>query len=297
MLALKETGLVDALAIRVSCDAIESSDLPAIADLLHVGFPNRTRTYWANGLQRLARLTPPDGFPKFGYMLRASDRPVGVHLLISSLKGDEAQAGVRCNVSSWYVSERFRSYGSFLLQRACKRSATYVNISPEPATLPIIEALGFRKFSQGVFAAAPLLARRRTKPIRLLGRDTDWVAGVPVADLNMLRDHQAFGCHALWCETGSDGQVLIFRRRWVKPGLPAAQLVYCRSLSDLVRVAGPVSRYLAAGGLPLMLVPCDRPLPGLVGRFFPQKLPMYARGPQQLRPEDLSYTEAALFGM
>ncbi|MGH7154026.1 MAG: hypothetical protein ACREF3_08850 [Acetobacteraceae bacterium] len=277
---------------------IETSHLSEVATLLHAGFRRRTVNYWAKGLENLARLTPPDGFPQFGYLLQAGTRSVGVHLLICSLFQDDPNGAVRSNVSSWYVEPEFRLYGTLLLVRATKQPATYVNIDPQPATLPIIEAQGFRKCGEGVFAAVPLLAGAKTAPVRILSHRADWLsASIPESDFRLLNDHQSFGCISLWCETSSGGHALIFRRRWVRPGIPCAQTIYCRSLEHLEQVAKPVGRFLAARGMSMMLVSADRKLRGVPGRFFADKLAIYCKGPHLPRMGDLSYTEAAVFGM
>jgi hypothetical protein len=284
----------------LSCRLIDTPDLPAIADLLQAGFPVRTMRYWTAGLQRLAQHEPPEGFPRFGYMLEAAGRPVGVHLLISATPPSDPASIVRCNCSSWYVTPEFRSYGSLLFMRATRRKpALYTNIGPQPATVAIIEAHGFRKYSQGVFAAVPLLATTRTASVRLLANRADWAAaGIPAPDLRLLADHEAFGCVAVWCETPAGGQPLIFRRRRIKPGeIPCAQLIYCRSIEDLEALAGHLGWFLAARGMPLLLVPSNRPLRRLPGWFFPLKMAIYCKGAPPPRIGDLSYTEAAIFGM
>jgi hypothetical protein len=283
----------------ISCRPIGSDDVPAIVDLLQLGFPRRSRTYWLEGLQRLARHAPPEGFPQFGYMLDSSDGPVGVHLLISS-GADEFSHSVRCNVSSWFVKEPFRVFGGLLIARATRRkSATYMNIGPKLATVPTIQAQGFRLHSSGVFAALPQIGRKRSPSIRLAARPEDWaVASMSPGDRQVLTDHASFGCISLWCESENGAQPLVFRRRRIKPGgIPCAQLIYCRSPEGLEEVWGPVGRFLARRGMALTLVPANRPLRGVTGRYFPQKLPIYFKGEIEPRVGDLSYTEVALFGM
>jgi hypothetical protein len=76
---------------------------------------------------------------------------------------------------------------------------------------------------------------------------------------------------------------------------PAAQLIYC-PCTDLVRLAGPVGKYLALHGMPFMVVPANGPIPGLLGKYFGGK-PMYYRGPDRPRVGDLAYTEVAMFGI
>lgn len=269
-------------------------------DLLHTGFPKRPRSYWIEGLHRLTVRSEPQGYPKYGYLLQSGGEIVGVLLLIFSATDDGSGPTLRGNVSSWYVRPAFRAYAPLLVLRTIRHpAASYLNVSPAPDTLRIIAAQGFRQFSRGVFAALPMLARTGAAPLRLRARAAEWqAAAIPQADLRLLADHAAFGCLGLWCESGQGGQPLIFRRRRIKPGgVPCAQLIYCRSLEDLEELAGPVGRFLALRGMPLMLVACDRTLRGVPGRLFPDRLPMYFKGAQEPRQGDLSYTEAALFGL
>lgn len=289
----------DTTSRKLGCRPIESEDLPAIIDLLEKGFPRRSRLYWDTGLRRLARHSPPPGFPRFGDMLTMEGRPVGVHLLIAGPCRDDVEAPVRCNGSSWYVDERFQSYGIFLQMRATRRPrAVYTNLDPRSSTVPMITAQGYRKYSHGLFVALPALAPAPAQGTRLLSGRAVWqAAGAPVADQRLLADHEAFGCICLWCETPAGGQPVIVRRRIVKYAIPCAQLIYCRSLSEFERVARPVGQFLAARGMPFLLAPADTPMVELPGRLLPGKLSMYYKGSKPPRPTDLSYTEAAVFGM
>ena len=153
---------------------IEIADLPAIADLLHVGFPIRSKSYWEEGLRRFAKYTPPEGVPKLGYLLASGGIPVGVLLLIFSNNVNEATPGVRCNVSSWYVRPDFRAYAPLLVLRAIKNHAvTYVNVWPANYTLPTIETQGFTKAAGGLFAGVPALGRIR-RDVNIMSRPEEW---------------------------------------------------------------------------------------------------------------------------
>jgi hypothetical protein len=225
--------------------------------------------------------------------------PVGVHLLIAAPCLDDPDGLVRCNGSSWYVDERFQSYGVFLQMRATRRrGAIYTNLNPQSYTLPLITAQGYRLYSRGLFLGLPALAPAPAHPTRLLsGQAARQAAGVTVADQRMLADHEAFGCICLWCETPSGGQPVIVRRRMVKSTIPCAQLIYCRSLSEFEHVARPIGLFLAARGMLFLLAPTDKPMAGVPGRLFPDKCPMFFKGPKPPRPTDLTYTEVALLGM
>lgn len=293
------TYAADAAATKIECRPIEVNDLPAVMDLLQSGFPRRNRRYWEMGLQRLARHLPPPGFPRLGDMLTMNGRPVGVHLLIAAPCLENPGVPPRCNGSSWYVDERFQSYGIFLQRRGTRwRPAVYTNIDPRSHTVPMITAQGYHLYSSGLFACLPALACAPAHGTRLLVGQAAWRAvGVPVADQRVLADHESFGCICLWCETPSGGQPVILRRRIVKGAVPCAQLIFCRSLPEFERVARPVGVFLALRGMPVLLIPSDKPMAGVPGRLFPNKLPMYFKGSIPPRPTDLSYTEAAVFGM
>jgi hypothetical protein len=271
---------------------IETVDIPAIVDVLQEGFPKRPRRFWAAGFERLAGNSAPFGLPRFGYMLESAGRAVGTLLLIASERED---GSVCCNLSSWYVKPQFNLYSSLLVLRATRHpDVTYVNVSPAPGTWRTIEAQGFRPFSVGVFAA-PILAGYRANGGRALWvrPDRDELAAIPKSELRMMLDHHRFGCMSLWCE-GS----YVFRGRLVSPlKLPCAQLIYCPSLEELARHADRIGRALALRGLMFMLIACNERVRGLTGRFFPGKLPMYYKGGAAPRIGDLTYTEAAIFGL
>ena len=272
-----------------------------MADLLTAGFPKRSRFYWVTALARLSNRAAPDGLPKYGHMLESGNKAVGVVLLIfAAVQGGDGTTAVRCNFSSWYVDPAFRRlYASLLISHALKHSATFLNVSPADHTLPIIEAQGFRRFCDGVFAAVPALDLRVEKA-RVSGLHELAAAPrrlLPASDLALLDEHERFGCLGVWCEDRDGGRPFIFRRRFLRklPLLPCAQLIYSHALDDVVRFAGPLGRFLALRGMPFMLVPANDPIPGLVGRYYGDK-PMYFRGADRPRVGDLRYTEAALFG-
>src|SRR6185437_1220511 len=75
---------------KVRARQIEGSDVPAVVDLLTKGFTNRSRRYWQQALQRLAKHPTLPNYPKYGYLLEADGRVVGVVLLIFTTTGSEA---------------------------------------------------------------------------------------------------------------------------------------------------------------------------------------------------------------
>ncbi len=127
---------------------------------------------------------------------------------------------------------------------------TYINTSAAAHTWPILNALGYRRYSQGQFAArAGAEAGQGPACDALADADRD------LPDYDLLAAHAAAGCLALVCETPEGPEPFVFLRRRIS-GLPfgAMQLVYARDTARFVACAGPLGRWLlrarrAAGAL------------------------------------------------
>ena len=278
---------------KVRCRQIAAADLDAIADLLAVGFPKRSRKYFAEVLDLLSRRAPPQGCPRYGFMLESGEKPVGVLLVLASQMPDST---VRTACHAWYVTPGFKSYAAILVSKSIRRDAINLNLWPALDSLPVIEAFGFKRYCNGAFAALPALAAATGKArIRRVMDASTPEDSIPAAQLRLLRDHARFGCLSLWCETKDGGYPFIFRRRFPKalPILPVAQLIYCPSIDDLVRLARPIGKYLALRGMPVLLVPANGPIPGLMGKYFDDRSILYL-GPQAPHIGDMAYTKAVL---
>ncbi|HEY3812830.1 MAG TPA: hypothetical protein VGL66_06355 [Caulobacteraceae bacterium] len=279
---------------RVRCRQIGEADLEALAGLLTVGFPARSRDYWSRGLERMRIRAIPEGHPRFGYMLECSGAPVGVVLLIFSERAD----GMRCNVSSWYVDPEFRSFATLLTSAAMKlKHVTYVNTSPAEHTRPILKTRDYVRYSEGQFVALTAIGSlgvgwrvRPFNPNDARHRLLDDEAG-------LLRRHAEDGCTVLVCETpgGPEPFVFIARRVLYAPaGL--MQLIYCRDTATFARCAGPLGRALLKQGVGAVILDANGYVPGLVGLYFKGKQPRYFQGPAAPRLNDLAFTEAVVFG-
>ena len=140
---------------------IQESDLDAIADLLTRGFVHRSRDYWMLGLRRQSMRSPPEGAPRYGYLMEDDGRPVGCLLLIYSTKVIDGEATTCCNVSSWYVDPEFRNYAALFASMTQKRKdVTYFNVTPAVPTWPILEAQGFQAYCRGLYFSLPFLSRQ-----------------------------------------------------------------------------------------------------------------------------------------
>ncbi len=282
---------------KIRVREITEIDIDGVTDLLAHGFPGRRRQFWSKVLARLARHPTPAGLPKFGYLLESRGAPGGAILLIFSQMPNGANCAIRCNVSSWYVEPSYRIYASLLAAKALShKDVTYLNITAAPHTRPVAQAQGYSQYSTGVFIAVPALD--------LFGCEAGVAAFDPRRDVDvepferdLLLEHAEYGCVSLWVATAEGGHPFVFRPRVLKGILGCAQLIYCRDIEDLIRCAGPIGRYLARRGKPLVIVDANGPIPALVGKYFAGKMPRFFRGPNRPRLGDLAYTEAAMFGV
>jgi hypothetical protein len=276
---------------QVRCRQIKPSDFGAVADVLARGFPAKPRKYWTRALERLAARGAPDGCPQFGYLLEVDGAVVGALLLIFTAWGGQ----IRCNVSSWYVEPEHRGHAAVLSAMGAKlKHVTYLNTSAATHTWPILEAQGYRRYTQGQFVAVPALKPCRGAKVRPLD---DREADLALPDYELLKAHADAGCLALVCESPRGPVPFVFMRRRIA-GAPfaAMQLVYARDTADFVAQAGPIGRFLLREGAPYVICDADGPICGLAGLFFRNRGPRFYKGPERPRLNDLAFTEMVVFG-
>jgi hypothetical protein len=185
---------------------------------------------------------------------------------------------IRCNVSSWFVEPAFRSYASLLVARALgHKNVTYLNITPPSHTIPILLAQGYSQYSRGIFVALPALQSRAGDAEVSIVRAEPGLPGGEPFEHELLLEHARYGCLSLWCVTANGPYPFVFRPRVLKRIVPCAQLIYSRDVHDLARFAGPVGRFLAMRGRPLVIIDANGPIPGLVGKYFDGRQPKYFR--------------------
>src|SRR5271169_170720 len=290
------------LAVKPHFREILESDLEAIGDLLTRGFVHRSRGYWMGGLRRQSTRSLPQGTPRYGYMLEHEGAPVGCLLLIYSTKLVDGETVTCCNVSSWYVDPEFRNYAALFASMTQKhKDVTYFNVTPAHPTWPILEAQGFVAYCRGLYFSLPALSRgERGVRVEAVTQGTALIAGLPDAELAMLKRHAEYGCLSLVCHAAEEVFPFIFfslrKRRGIIP-LPAMQLGYCRSIGDFVRCASAIGRYLLWRGKPIIVLDANGVVAGLAGIYSEARGRKYFKGPHQPRLGDLADTELAIYGM
>jgi hypothetical protein len=285
-------------ALRIRCREIGSGDVDRLVDLLTHGFRVRTRDFWVRALRRLSEHCTPSGFPKYGYLLECNDDPVGVILLIYSSIKSGGERKIRCSVSSWYVEPSYRIYAAILVSHAFKhKHVTYFNITPDRSTLPLLEAQGYVRYCSGRFVAAPSLsAPSRGARVRSVATGTRAGEDLPSSEIDLLLKHASYGCISATCSSTNRRYPFVFLPRRKAGVMPFAYLAYCRHPDDFVRFAGPLGRFLAWHGYPLVVLDANGPIKGLIGRYY-DGAPKYFKGPNRPRLGDIAYSERVIFGL
>ena len=283
-------------SFRIRCREIEVADIEGIVDLLTGGYRIRKRDFWARRLYRLSRHSPPPGFPKYGYVLDCDGTPVGVILTLFSTTVIDEVTKIRCYLSSWYVQPVFRNYAQMLASHALKyKDVTYLNITSTPQVRPILEAQGYLQFCSGRFVAIPALSRScHDARVELATPDSCSGDGLQSWESELLVQHANFGCINLLCTTASGEHRFVFQPR-LKAGMARfVRLIYCPHFEDFVRFAGPLGRFLASRGFPLVLLDANGPIEGLRGKYSSGH-PKYFKGPDQPRLGDMAYSTRVIF--
>jgi hypothetical protein len=223
--------------------------------------------------------------------------PVGVILLIFSSILVNGEPRIRCSVSSWYVEPAYRGYAAMLVSRAMKyKHITYFNITPASRTVPILEAQGYVRYCAGRFVSVPALSAwssgSRVKAVDVETRPSE---DLPSSEIELLRAHANYGCASLTCSSKDRRHPFVFVLGRKFGLVPYAYLAYCRDLEDFVRFAGPLGRFLAWRGFPVVVLDANGPVRGLIGRYF-TNFPKYFKGPDEPRLGDVAYSERAMFG-
>lgn len=283
-------------AAKVACRVIEPADVPDIVDLLTEGFPERNRSYWLRGLDRLGQRPAIGAFPRYGYLLSVGGDVVGCLLLIVSR---DEQGRPRANVSSWYVRPSYRSLASMLVSFAFRnKELTFLNISPAPHTVPILEAQGYRRFVDGQVMAIPSLSlagfRARVSEV---GRDANDGTLLPEDERTLLARHASWGCLSFVCRGDGGGEPFVFARSAPMRGiLPVAQLIWCRDTAAVARFAGAIGRHLLRHGIAVVAIDATGPIAGLPGVYRAGRVSRFYRGAHQPRVGDLADTELTVLG-
>jgi len=253
------------------------------------------------GLRRQATRKVPQGYPRFGYMLDHEGMPVGVLLLLYTLRPCDGELAIHCNLSSWFVDPAFRNYAPMLTKIAQRHvEVSYFNISPASWTWPIIEAQGFRPYCKGLFFSFPVLSSPVAgMTVEAVSPEATEIDGLEGSDVELLTRHAGYGCLGLVCRAAGKAMPFVLmpmriRRGWIAP--PAMQLIYCRDVTDYVACAGAIGRTLFLRGKISVALDANGPVDGVAGFYTEKRGRKYFKGPHRPKLADLSDTELVVFG-
>jgi len=274
---------------------IVASDLDVVAKFLTNSF-RYSPEYFPELLDTLTKHPTPTGYPKYGRVLLSGNIIVGVILLIFSAIRLGSKCSIRCNVTTWSVDPAYRPYAAIFFSKALgDKVVTYLNILHLPQSLPFIKLQSFSKFTDGQFAAIPLLSRRLDEgtvqlvpPVAVSNN-----SNLDPFEQELLLAHANYGCISLWCITKDSAHPFVFQQYRFKGIIPGLQLVYCRDVKDFVRFARPIGLFLASRGGFFVSVNSSGPIAGLCGKYFAGVRPVYFKGPTP-QMGDLAYTQAVM---
>jgi len=285
---------------RIRLRKITDADRDAATALLVTEFSGSEKSFWFSAFEKLAKHRTPVGLPRYGYLMETEEgEVVGLVLMISSAAAIGTASTARCNLSSWCIAREYRWFAYSFISRILKNhDLIYVNISPSPHTLPLIQMHGFQSFCMGQFCALTLpFISWHTAEVQVIAADAAPSLKFEASERELLQTHAECGCLSIWCMTSDGAHPFVFRYRLLKGFIPYAQLIYCRSIEELVRFAKPIGRFLARRGRLFIMLDANGPIPGLVGIYCGDSSAKFYRGPSPPRLGDLAYTETALFGV
>ena len=271
---------------RVKCRKIVESDLDALADIYHEGFPGTTREFWANGMARFLTLPSVEGMPRFGYALEAKDGLVGALLTLSSRRGST----IISNVSAWYVRQSYRAHSMLLVSTATnQKHVIYLNASPAPHTRQALQATGWKQYSFGQSLVLPSLNFGAGRVSETIPDD--------LPERMLLEDHRRWGCVSIVCTTSRGIFPFVFRRCWIGPKqrkLPFMEIIYCRGTDEADHCSGALGRYFLKRRMGLGLLQ-DGKSRSALSLYRPGRDDRLYKGPRPPAINDLAYTEKVIF--
>jgi hypothetical protein len=221
---------------------------------------------------------------------------VGASLVIYASILINGKTTIRCNDASWYVEPLFRSYASMLASHGRgHKNVTYFNVTPNRRTLPILEARGYVRYSSGQLAAFPAFSKGTSSHgVELVTGYSNLENHLSRPNIELLTAHESYGCICVTCISEGGAYPFVFVPRRKFGFLPYVRLIYCRDVSDFVRFARPLGRFLARRNFFLTVLDSNGAIPGLVGAYLPGR-PKYFKGPDRPRLGDLAFSESAMF--
>jgi hypothetical protein len=256
------------------------------------GFPEKSESFWAEGLQKiLASPSRRDAEP-VGFLMAMGDEDVGVVLTIPRERGpDDAQDVF--NLAAWYVDEPHRWLAPRMLQKVVAQKAVFTDLTPSLAAQQINHRLGFEILNEG-FQVFPLIwtALRARKQARVISVDG---AKLPDDVRATMDQHARLGCVVAVLQDGAAHHPLIFSRM-TRRRLPGARVILTDSKNLIVDNLAVISRFLLRNGMLFLLMDANRTDATAGGSISRWSAPTYVKGATDRSRIDHTYSELIFLG-
>ena len=257
------------------------------------GFPEKTESFWAEGLQKILASPSRRNAEAIGFLMAIGGEDVGVVLTIPGERSGPGGAQNVFNLAAWYVDEPHRWLAPRMLQKVVAQEAVFTDLTPSAAAQQINQRLGFEILNEG-FQVFPLpwTALRARKQARVISVDEAKLADDLRATLDQ---HARLGCVVAVLQDGSDHHPLIFSRM-TRRYLPGARVILTDGKKLIVDNLSVISRFLLRNGMLFLMMDANRAdaaAGGIVSRW---SAPTYVKGATDRNRIDHTYSELIFFG-
>jgi len=212
-----------------------------------------------------------DDKPDLGHLLTVGNEIVGFLGAIYASRKIRGKAGVVCNLTSWYVRPQYRGRGVELLDAAIRKEhVTFTALTPAPAVIPMLEAMGFARLNTRKIELPPLLHvdTLRARGV-LISFDPERVRRSLDDEQRLIfDDHARYDCLLLSATVGSEHAFLVVKRR-AGGKIAYSEILYCSNPALLARHLERIKLAILRRQRTLRLVCDERLLPEQArGRSF-----------------------------
>lgn len=257
------------------------------------GFPEKSESFWAEGLQRILASPSRREAEPVGFLMAIGGEDVGVVLTIPSGRPGPGGAQNVFNLAAWYVDEPHRWLAPRMLQKVVAQEAIFTDLTPSPAAQQINQRLGFEILNEG-FQVFPLpwTALRARKQARVISVDQ---AKLPADMRATLDQHAGLGCVVAVLQDGANYHPLIFSRM-TRRRLPGARVILTDSKKLIADNLAVISRFLLRNGMLFLLMDANRADAAAGGSISRWYAPTYVKGAADRNRIDHTYSELIFLG-
>lgn len=257
------------------------------------GFPDKSESFWAEGLQKiLASPSRRDAEP-IGFLMEIGGKDVGIVLTIPGERSGSGGTQHVFNLAAWYVDEPHRWLAPRMLQKVVAQEAVFTDLTPSLAAQAINPRLGFEILNEG-FQVFPLpwTALRPRKQARVITVDQATLSNEVRATLDQ---HASLGCVVAVLQDGRDHHPLIFAKM-TRRHLPGARVILTDSKQLIVDNLAVISRFLLRNRMFFLLMDANRTDAAGGGSIARWSAPTYVKGAADRNRIDHTYSELIFLG-